>query len=357
MDGRGYSRPFSTVDVDEECSLSLPASALRTPRSDFSLLPSPVSSPCGPSISVVLCSMKPSPKNFPMDTAHSGTGFYTVRRIIELVQQGRIVVKKSLGQNFLVDRNVRDKLLSFPDLREDDTVIEIGAGLGALTEGLLDRAGKVCAFETDAALCDVLRERFGDRENLDLIEGDFLQTEQAWWNALPGKVKVVSNTPYSLSIPIVYHLHAVRERIACAFLTVQKEVGERMTATPGSKAYGPISVLLSLYTQARIWYFLGRDVFFPKPDVNSVVVGITPRGNSIVHPGDEENFQRFLPHIFSYRRKKLTNVIATAFDIEKAIVEKHLARERLPENTRIEELSPEDIYRVFHRVEEMKALQ
>lgn len=278
--------------------------------------------------------------------------FLTLQKSLALLRAKDVNVKKYLGQHFLIDRNGRDKVLSFAELEGDDVVVEIGPGLGGMTDGFVDRVKDVYAFEIDPEFCGILRERFAPYDNFHLLEKDFLEVDDGWWDNLPCRVKVIGNTPYYISSPIAFRVLRHHRKIKLALLTVQKEVGERFTAGPGSKDYGAISVLMSIYTDAKICYSLKRDVFFPKPEVNSVVVKIVPLEKPKIDVAFEKKFWEFLPLIFSFRRKKLSNVVNKVFKMEKAAFRKALEKEDISPDARVEDLVPEQIYGIFKIVEE-----
>ncbi|MCX8082943.1 MAG: 16S rRNA (adenine(1518)-N(6)/adenine(1519)-N(6))-dimethyltransferase RsmA [bacterium] len=280
--------------------------------------------------------------------------FLTLKKSLELLRAKNINIKKYLGQHFLIDKNSRDKFLSFAELQQDDIVVEIGPGLGALTDGFIDRVKDVYAFEIDPDFCDILRERFAGYPNFHLIEKDFLETGKDWWEALPEKVKVIGNTPYYISLPIVFKILDVREKIKLSLLTVQKEVGERLTASYGNKNYSAISVLLSIYSDAKICYLFKKDVFFPKPEVSSVVVKIEPLAKPVIKIDKEKEFYSFLPLIFNLRRKKLPNVVQTIFKEDKELFKMLLKKEGISPDVRVEDLTPEQIYKVFRIITIMK---
>lgn len=268
-----------------------------------------------------------------------------------MLQDKNIQIKKHLGQNFLIDRNSRKKILSFADIGENDTVIEIGPGLGALTEELAGKVKDLYAFEIDSELCAVLKERFSGFKNFHLLESDFLQTSESFWNNLPSKkIKVISNTPYYLSSQIAMAVIKLRKKIKLALLTVQKEVGEKMTGSPGHKNYGPVSVLNYIYTDIKICYSLKKDVFFPRPEVNSVVVKIMPLEQPKIHIKEEQLFADFLFNIFKYRRKKLSNVANRIFLLEKDAFENAVAKAGISPDIRAENLAPEELYKIFEIV-------
>ncbi|MCD6221705.1 ribosomal RNA small subunit methyltransferase A [bacterium] len=273
--------------------------------------------------------------------------FLTKRNLKKLLIDENLNIKKYLGQHFLIDRNARNKLLSFAGIEKEDIIFEIGPGLGSLTEYLIEKAKKVYAFEIDFDFCRILKKRFGDKKNFYLLETDFLETNQDFWNEFE-KVKVVGNTPYYLSTPIVLHILKFYKKVKLALLTVQKEVGEKFVAKSGSKNYGPVSVLLSLYTESKICYFLKKDVFFPEPKVESVTIKIVPLKEPKIEV--EKGFWEFLPLIFSYRRKKLTNVINKVFKKEKKDITKLVEEIGIDSNRRVEELSPEKIYQLYKKL-------
>lgn len=280
--------------------------------------------------------------------------FLTLKKCIELLQRKNINMKKYLGQHFIIDRNSRDKLLSFADLQKDDTVVEVGAGFGALTDGIIEKVKEVYAFEIDPDFCSILKERFAGYKNFHLIEKDFLETERTWWKSLPEKVKVIGNTPYYISLPIIFKILNMREKINLALLTVQKEVGERLTAVPGNKNYGAVSVLASIYSEAKICYSLRKDVFFPRPEVSSVVVRIVPFEVPAIKIENEKGFWEFLPLIFNLRRKKVSNVAHKIFKVDKKMFQDLLNKKGISPDIRVEMLTPDEIYSVFNIITFLK---
>lgn len=280
--------------------------------------------------------------------------FLTLKEIKKLIEKEGINIKKYLGQHFLIDRNSRDKLLSFAELTKRDKVVEIGPGLGSLTEGILEKVKEYYGFEIDEVFCKILQERFSNFPNFHIIKKDFLQTDENFWFSFRGKIKVIGNTPYYLSMPILFHILKFKEKIKLALLTVQKEVGEKFVAKQGSKQYSSVSVLLYIYTDTKICYSLNKNVFYPKPKVDSVVVKIIPLKKPRIEIDNEKKFFDFLPLIFSYRRKKLTNVIKKVFKIEKEILERELVKNGISKEKRAEELLPEEIYILYKIVKKLK---
>ncbi|MCM8785302.1 MAG: 16S rRNA (adenine(1518)-N(6)/adenine(1519)-N(6))-dimethyltransferase RsmA [Candidatus Omnitrophica bacterium] len=283
--------------------------------------------------------------------------FLTLKEIKKLIETGQINIKKSLGQHFLIDKNSRDKLLSFAELSKKDIVIEIGPGLGSLTEIIVDNVREYYGFEIDENFCRILETNFSDYKNFHLIKKDFLQSDRNFWNSFKGKVKVIGNTPYYLSSPIVFHILKFHKKIKLALLTVQKEVGEKFVGKPNSKTYGPISVLLYIYTDTKICYNLRKNVFYPRPKVESLVVKIVPLKKPRIKLDDEKRFYDFLPIIFSHRRKILTNVVKKVFNIDKEIIEEKLKIIDISPQKRVEQLTPEQIYELFKIIKYLKDLK
>ncbi len=278
--------------------------------------------------------------------------FYTIKEIIELVKIGKINIKKYLGQHFLIDKNARDKLLTFAELKKNDIVVEIGPGIGSLTEGIVEKVKEYYGFEIDEDFCKILEENFKGYKNFHIIKNDFLKTNDEFWEKFRGKVKVIGNTPYYLSSPILFHILKYLKKIKLALLTVQKEVGEKFVGKPKTKQYGPISVILYIYTNTKICYFLNKNVFFPRPKVESVAVRIVPLRKPRIKIENKKKFFEFLPLIFSHRRKKLTNVVKSVFNIDKEIMEKTLRLYNISPLKRVEELTPEEIYQLFRIINE-----
>ncbi len=283
--------------------------------------------------------------------------FLILKEIKKLIEKGQINIKKNLGQHFLIDKNSRDKLISFAELSENDVVVEIGPGLGSLTEAIVNKVKEYYGFEIDEDFCRILNTNFSDCGNFHLIKKDFLQSDESFWNSFKGKVKVIGNTPYYLSSPIVFHILKFHKKIKLALLTVQKEVGEKFIGKPSSKNYGPISVLLYIYTDTKICYHLSKNVFYPKPKVESIVVKIVPLRKPRIKLDDEKRFYDFLPIIFSYRRKILTNVVKKVFNIDKEIIEKELKTIDISPQRRVEQLTPEQIYELFKIIKYLKGLK
>lgn len=214
--------------------------------------------------------------------------------------------KRSLGQNFLVDGRYADAIVRKAELSEDDWVIEIGPGRGALTRRLLDRGVQLVAVEKDAQLAQELPALLGAPPRLRVHEADALALELD--PLVPDGVRpvIVSNLPYNVSVPILFRLLGFRARVARMVLMFQKEVAERLTAAPDGKAYGIPTVLAWLACRIETLFDVPPSAFRPRPNVISTVVRVTPYAEPRVPIGDRTFFERMLNQLFQKRRKTLT---------------------------------------------------
>jgi 16S rRNA (adenine1518-N6/adenine1519-N6)-dimethyltransferase len=218
----------------------------------------------------------------------------------------RHVARKRFGQHFLEDREIIHRILDAMAPRQGDCIVEIGPGLGALTGPLLERVGHLHAVEIDRDLCARLRERFPE-ERLTIHEGDALEFD---FGALPAPLRVVGNLPYNISTPLLFRLSAVAARCADLHFMLQKEVVERMTAEPGSKQYGRLSVMLQYRYGMKRLIDVPAGAFRPAPKIDSAVVRLVPRPAAQLASVDAETFGRVVKAAFSTRRKIVKNSLS-----------------------------------------------
>lgn len=242
---------------------------------------------------------------------------------------------RRLGQNFLLDDNVVRRAVELAELGPGDTVLEIGPGLGNLTEELLKTGAKVVAVEQDPAFCKFLARRFGDR--VELIQADAVKA------FLPKFNKVVSNLPYQISSPITFKLLDLGFDVAV--LMVQREFAERMVAKPGTADYGRLTVGVYYRAECKIMLDVPRNSFWPQPKVDSSVVRLIPRREPPFKVKDEKVFFEVTKAIFSHRRKKLSNSLLVDPAVQSLMTErvKALASTLPYASKRAEELTPEMI--------------
>jgi 16S rRNA (adenine1518-N6/adenine1519-N6)-dimethyltransferase len=223
---------------------------------------------------------------------------------------------KSLGQNFLVDGNILRIVVEQAHIRSDETVVEVGPGLGALTEQLLARARRVIAVERDRRLCEVLRRRFPE---LELIEGDAVKEIGAVARQAGEDFKVVANLPYSISSPLLERLVEGEPKPWMMALMLQREVGERLGATPRQKEYGALSLFTQLPYHVTVAHIVSPRCFFPRPNVESAIV-ILERREPRVHLEKDAPFHDIVRTGFSQRRKMLRKLLADYGDVESELL-------------------------------------
>ena len=252
--------------------------------------------------------------------------------------------KKRLGQNFLINPDVISDIVGFADIKKDDIVLEIGPGVGFVTEQLVKHAGKVIAVELDEEAIKELQKL--ECDNLEIIHNDILKTNLA--DLSDRKIKVVANIPYYITSPIIAHLlgeiddleNSNRNKIVDIILMVQEEVARRIVATEESpaKQYGLLSILSQFWADCSILRLVGRKSFYPAPKVNSALVSLKVRREPLLKLKDYKHFRKTIKAAFSQRRKTLKNCLTGAgFDREK--VTKVIQEMGLDENIRGEKLS------------------
>ncbi|HHE31087.1 MAG TPA: 16S rRNA (adenine(1518)-N(6)/adenine(1519)-N(6))-dimethyltransferase RsmA [Chlorobaculum parvum] len=219
-----------------------------------------------------------------------------------------IAAKKKLGQNFLLDKNIPRKIVRESGIKEDDLVLEIGPGFGALSTAILEVMPSFTAIEKDPELAKFNRE---EHQEINLIEGDFLKVPLEPL-AGGGKLAVLGNIPYSITSPILFRLLDNRHLVASATLMMQHEVAQRIAAAPGTKEYGILAVQMQAFCDVKYLFKVGRAVFKPRPEVDSAVIRLVPKVQSPVE--DSEGFRTFVRRAFRQRRKTLWNNLKEYYD-------------------------------------------
>ncbi|MBO4835868.1 MAG: 16S rRNA (adenine(1518)-N(6)/adenine(1519)-N(6))-dimethyltransferase RsmA [Lachnospiraceae bacterium] len=237
--------------------------------------------------------------------------------IQQIMKQHDFSVRKKYGQNFLVDANVLRSIVEAAEIGKDDLVLEIGPGLGALTEQLLEAAWKVIAVEVDPMLIPILQENLKDHDNLVLIHDDILKVDLDALLAKEGggrKAKVVANLPYYITTPIVMELLEKQQNIESITVMVQKEVAQRMQEGPGSKSYGALSLSVRYYAKAEMMMTVSKHCFIPQPDVESAVIrlDVYAEADRPVKTDQEEEMFGLIRAAFNQRRKTLVNALSNA---------------------------------------------
>ncbi|MGX7014847.1 16S rRNA (adenine(1518)-N(6)/adenine(1519)-N(6))-dimethyltransferase RsmA [Vagococcus silagei] len=242
----------------------------------------------------------------------------TPSRTKEILEKYGFSFKKSLGQNFLTEPNILRKIAATAELGPEDCVMEVGPGIGALTEHLAQSAGKVLTFEIDQRLIPVLEDTLSPYPNVSVVNEDVLKVDlvaeanQAFGAEHPN-VKVVANLPYYITTPIMMHLLMSELTIDTMVVMMQKEVAARMSAEPGTKAYGSLSIAVQYYMEAELAFIVHKTAFVPQPNVDSAIIKLTRRVEPIVNVLNEDFFFELTRSAFTQRRKTLWNNLISHF--------------------------------------------
>ena len=270
-----------------------------------------------------------------------------VREIIDLYD---FSFKKSLGQNFLIDKNFVDKIVEASDI-EDENVLEIGPGIGTITYEMAKKAKKVVAIEIDQSLIPILDENLEEFDNVKLINEDILKVDlkklvEEEFNG--ESFKVVSNLPYYITTPIIEML--ITRDLACKDMTimVQKEVGERMVASEKDKDYSSLSVFIKFYTEAKILVKLPKSVFMPQPKIDSTILKLKLRVYD--ENVDQETLFKLVRAGFNKRRKTILNSMSDV--INKEDLKEAFEKTGLKENLRAENLSIDDYINLANQIKQ-----
>jgi 16S rRNA (adenine1518-N6/adenine1519-N6)-dimethyltransferase len=253
-------------------------------------------------------------------------------------ERGLPPVRKSLGQHFLNDRRILQRIVDALELTGVETVVEIGPGRGSLTELLVSRAGRLVLIEYDRALAARLREKYAGSDSVTVIEADVLSVNLG--EAAGGPFCLVGNVPYYITTPILFHA-LDRPRADRAVYLVQKEVADRIVAQPGSNDYGALSVNVQALATPKLLFRVSPGSFQPPPKVDSAVVRIEPRPDPAIAEDEETVFQRFVIESFGMRRKQLRRVIRTIWSLSVEAADSLLQRCSIDPTARPETLGPE----------------
>lgn len=238
---------------------------------------------------------------------------------IEILKKYNFTFQKKYGQNFLIDTHVLDKIIAAAEITKDDFVLEIGPGIGTMTQYLAQAAGRVAAVEIDKALIPILRDTLAEYDNVMVIHDDVLKLDIAKLVAEEngGKpVKVVANLPYYITTPIIMGLFEKHVPMASITVMVQKEVADRMQVGPGTKDYGALSLAVQYYAEPYIVANVPPNCFMPRPKVGSAVIRLTSHKKPPVQVENEKLMFRIIRASFNQRRKTLANGLNNAADLD-----------------------------------------
>ncbi len=245
-------------------------------------------------------------------------------------------IKKQFGQNFLTDKLIKDRIIRECHLTEEDTILEIGPGQGAITELIAPRVKKLIAVETDKDLIAPLKEKL-EGSNVELIHQDILTFDL---NTLPDHVKIISNLPYNIATPIIENVILHKHKFTDFYMTVQLEYGKRLTAQPNSKSYGSLSCFIDYHTQTEILFRISNKAFTPQPKVQSCFcrMHLLPKPKTAAN--DEKLLFQIIKSAFAGRRKTIINSMGTLIDKDK--LKDVLTNIGIDAKTRAENLSLDD---------------
>ena len=282
---------------------------------------------------------------------------YSVTRAI--LERHGFTFKKSFGQNFLTDTNILQKIVDTAEIDKKVNVIEIGPGIGALTEFLAESAAEVMAFEIDERLVPILADTLRDFDNVTVVNQDILKVDLAQYIAefknpdLP--IKVVANLPYYITTPILMHLIESRIPFSEFVVMMQREVADRISAQPNTKAYGSLSIAVQYYMTAKVAFIVPRTVFVPAPNVDSAILKMVRRDQPAVEVQDEKFFFKVSKASFVHRRKTLWNNLTSHFgksEDTKAKLTAALEQAELSPSVRGEALTLADFARLADALKE-----
>ncbi|RHQ41163.1 MULTISPECIES: 16S rRNA (adenine(1518)-N(6)/adenine(1519)-N(6))-dimethyltransferase RsmA [unclassified Roseburia] len=274
---------------------------------------------------------------------------------IEVLQKYRFNFQKKFGQNFLIDTHVLDKIIDASGVTEDDFVLEIGPGIGTMTQYLCERAREVVAVEIDKNLIPILSDTLKNYSNVTVINEDILKLDicKLAEEKNQGKpIKVVANLPYYITTPIIMGLFESHVPIDSITIMVQKEVAERMQEGPGSKEYGALSLAVQYYAKPEIVANVPPNCFMPRPNVGSAVIRLTRHEKPPVEVEDEKLMFCIIRASFNQRRKTLANGLNNSPEIHlpKEVIQESIVSLGVPENIRGEALSLEQFAELSNEI-------
>ncbi len=266
----------------------------------------------------------------------------TVSRTNEILDKYNLKAKKKFGQNFLIDANTVEKIAKNA-CDKDHITIEIGPGIGSLTQKLAKYSKEVISYEIDSSLIPVLKETLGDLDNVTVIEEDFLNTDLGKASYHDEEIVVAANLPYYITTPILFKLFESDLKIKCISVMVQKEVADRFKASVNSKDYNALSVIVQHSYDVNILMNISKNVFNPKPNVDSAVIVFKPKTKKYVK--DEKEFYEMVKMAFTQRRKTLFNNLKEHFDNEK--IKKMYETLGLKDSIRAQEIDLDTFIRIY----------
>jgi 16S rRNA (adenine1518-N6/adenine1519-N6)-dimethyltransferase len=273
-------------------------------------------------------------------------------------------LKHGLGQNFLIDSNIIDIIISAADIKGDEFIIEVGPGIGSLTQALLENLneGSILAVEKDSDMIEVLNDLFNEEDKLKLLNEDAVDLNwretAAKYNLENRPIKLIANLPYYVTTPIIMGVLESDLELEQLVFMVQKEVGERICAGPGTKKFGSLSVAVQYHMKPEIVHQVPSSVFMPSPDVDSVIVSLKPYEKNIYQQKvlDKNFFFKIVKSIFQQRRKTLRNSLSKSavINLDRDLITKALQDEGIGLKKRGEKLSISEMISISNRIYRMR---
>ncbi|NLC18939.1 MAG: 16S rRNA (adenine(1518)-N(6)/adenine(1519)-N(6))-dimethyltransferase RsmA [Clostridiales bacterium] len=279
------------------------------------------------------------------------------KNTIEILNKYKFVFQKKFGQNFLIDTHVLEKIIRAAQIDKDDFVLEIGPGIGTLTQYLCENAREVVAVEIDRMLIPILEETLSSYNNVTIINEDILKLDlkDLIEERNAGRpIKVVANLPYYITTPIIMDLFEKHIPLINVTVMVQKEVADRIQAAPGSKDYGALSLAVQYYAEPYIAAYVPPNCFMPRPNVGSAVIRMTLHKEALVKLEDERLMFKLIRASFNQRRKTLVNSLNNSYELgfSKEQIQKALASLNISENVRGEALGLEEFAALANKLSE-----
>lgn len=273
----------------------------------------------------------------------------------EIINKYSFAFQKKFGQNFLIDSNILENIVNAAEITKDDFVLEIGPGIGTMTQYLCEAAGHVVAVEIDKMLIPILKDTLSEYDNVEVINQDVLKVDikSLAEEKNAGKpIKVVANLPYYITTPIIMGLFESGVPIESITIMVQKEVADRMQTGPGSKDYGALSLAVQYYAQARVMLTVSAQCFMPRPNVDSAVIKLTRHKETTVDVKDEKLMFKIIRASFNQRRKTLVNGLKNSPELSfsKEEIVEAIAAIGKPETIRGEALTLEEFAELSNKL-------
>ena len=237
----------------------------------------------------------------------------------EIINKYSFAFQKKFGQNFLIDANILENIVGAAEISKEDFVLEIGPGIGTMTQYLCEAAGQVVAVEIDKMLIPILQDTLSEYDNVEIINQDVLKVDiksMAEEKNQGKPIKVVANLPYYITTPIIMGLFESKVPIECITIMVQKEVADRMQTGPGSKDYGALSLAVQYYADAKVMLNVSASCFMPRPNVDSAVIQLTRHRKAPVDVEDEKLMFQIIRASFNQRRKTLVNGLKNSLELD-----------------------------------------